>query len=146
MFISLRKDFTSYFYIFIYKNSYIFGEKLLYSLHVIKGSFLVKNCQVFVQYGYMLGQKDLLLVKNHKVFGCQYFRSDTFLSIAFLNVICQYEFIELKLYFPHCSRSTCEFPSRVNLSGPSLYCIQLYGQDQPVQHRLTRLDFTLHIG
>ena len=28
------------------------------------------------------------------------------------------------------SRSTFEFPSRVNLSGPSLYCT---GQDQPVQ-------------
>ena len=27
------------------------------------------------------------------------------------------------------SRSTFEFPSRVNLSGPSLYCTLLYGQD-----------------
>ena len=27
------------------------------------------------------------------------------------------------------SRSTFEFPSRVNLSGPSLYCTWLYGQD-----------------
>ena len=39
------------------------------------------------------------------------------------------------------SRSTFKFPSRVNLSGPSLYCTQLYGQDQQQGERGQTLSF-----
>ena len=44
------------------------------------------------------------------------------------------------------SCSTFEFPSRVNLSRPSLYCTWLYEKGLAGATRLTRSDFMLHAG
>ena len=53
-------------------------------------------------------------------------------SLKFGKIFCFYRY---KISKARASgiRCTFEFPGRVNLSGPSLYCTWLYGQNQPVQ-------------
>ena len=68
---------------------------------------------------------DLLFVQRKKriIFSC------LILQEPFLKAI--FDLISNESHMG--SRSTFEFPSWVNLSGPSLYCTWLYGQEQAVQ-------------
>ena len=145
----------------IFNAMYIFAQQFCEEIEIAKQLMLHNLCQSLISVIFVICFVSSWIVQGNLNFPaqflCRIFMSSSFSIVFWLSLyVCWLPHVVYRVYcmktslwrknnHTTSSRSTFEFPSRVNLSGPSLYCTSPW-KGLAGATRLMRSDFMLHIG